>query len=410
MNRTPQGTRESTLRKESWLWLGLAICFLPAWAGCDGGAEVAVKETVDSLLVDASAIDFSTNPELRERISATPHGYFRFINIRFGQVICADFPDLIRAPQVNLHGDAHIEQYAVTDLGRGLTDFDDSATGPATIDLLRFAVSLRITSRILGWEDEQENLILQFLEGYLESMASTEAKASEPSPVQRLRSAFRDDRNAYFEWVESMMEPLDQGTALGLVEAMQSYVQDMAQQRPELAPDYFRVIQLGGLKLGIGSALDRKYLVRVQGPSRDSLDDEVLEFKQLRNLEGIPCIRAGKDDPFRILTSQIRIAYNPFPLLGYLRFDGLIFWAHSWVQNYQELEIQKSFESPQELAEVARDVGIQLGLGHPKLIASPFDAQLRADLTRFVEEIQDRLLEVTNLLADRTEESWNSFR
>ena len=37
-------------------------------------------------------------------------------------------------PLFNLHGDAHLEQYAITDLGRGLTDFDDSSRGPAIVE------------------------------------------------------------------------------------------------------------------------------------------------------------------------------------------------------------------------------------------------------------------------------------
>jgi Ser/Thr protein kinase RdoA (MazF antagonist) len=42
---------------------------------------------------------------------------------------------------VNLHGDAHLEQFAVTDASFGLIDFDDAVGGPAVIDLLRFGVS-----------------------------------------------------------------------------------------------------------------------------------------------------------------------------------------------------------------------------------------------------------------------------
>ena len=43
--------------------------------------------------------------------------------------------------------------------------------------------------------------------------------------------------------------------------------------------------------MGVGSALDLKFLVRVRGATGDPLDDVVLQVKQVRDLGGIPCIR-----------------------------------------------------------------------------------------------------------------------
>ena len=62
--------------------------------------------------------DFSQNPPLLKRVISSPHGYFRFINIQFSQEVCHRFSNtLAGTPSLNLHGDAHIEQYAVTDMG-----------------------------------------------------------------------------------------------------------------------------------------------------------------------------------------------------------------------------------------------------------------------------------------------------
>ncbi len=93
------------------------------------------------LRVPVSSYDFRQNPELLERIVASPYGYFRFINQRFAQSLCVRFAeDLTSMPKVNLHGDAHVGQYSVTESGRGLTDFDDASIGPAILDLIRFGV------------------------------------------------------------------------------------------------------------------------------------------------------------------------------------------------------------------------------------------------------------------------------
>ncbi|MHC4149976.1 MAG: hypothetical protein ACYSR5_10880, partial [Planctomycetota bacterium] len=94
-------------------------------------------------------------------------------------------------------------------------------------------------------------------------------------------------------------------------------------------------MKMGYLKMGIGSALDLKYLVRVKGRTADANDDVVLEIKEVRDLSGVECIQTGKNiDPFRILLGQARIAYRPFEHLGYFEFRRHNFWVHAWVDNY----------------------------------------------------------------------------
>ena len=50
-------------------------------------------------------------------------------------------------PNVQLHGDAHLEQYAFTKSAWGLDDFDDSTRGPALVDIIRFLGSIDLTVR-----------------------------------------------------------------------------------------------------------------------------------------------------------------------------------------------------------------------------------------------------------------------
>ena len=109
----------------------------------NGFSNLYSQGTTNPLFVDPKTQDFSQNPILLKRILASPHGYFRFINKQFSRNICQELEEMYAgSPSFNLHGDAHLEQYAVTDLGRGLTDFDDSSAGPAILDIMRFGVSL----------------------------------------------------------------------------------------------------------------------------------------------------------------------------------------------------------------------------------------------------------------------------
>ena len=326
--------------------------------------------------------------------------------------ICRRFGGSVEGtPPFNLHGDAHLEQYAVTDLGRGLTDFDDSSTGPAVVDLLRFGVSLELACRERGCSDEVDRLYEEFLRGYEVALDDPSTEAPEPAVVRRLRQDFSFDRQAYFEWIASLMQPMPSTERQELGDAMSPYVEAMLTQEPSLGPRYFEIVDMGYLRSGIGSALDLKFLVRIRGAGEDPLDDRVLEVKQVRALGSIDCITVSRgSDPFRILVGQSRIAYNPYGLLGYLRMRELTFWIHAWVENYRELSIEKEVMSNDELAEVAHDVGVQLGRGHPNQIGAPLDLQLRREQMRLLERDRELIKSQRHELAELVVEAWQRFR
>jgi hypothetical protein len=210
--------------------------------------------------------------------------------------------------------------------------------------------------------------------------------------------------------VETISDPVPLEEAKALIVALGPYVEVMVAENSDLEPRYFEVISVGFLRLGIGSALDRKYLIRIRGPSDHLEDDLMLELKQVRDLTGIECISVSKgSDPFRILVGQSRIAYQPYRLLGYVRFQDLTFWIHAWVDNYVEASITETFQSPEELAEVAYDIGVQLGRGHPKQIASPLDLQVRREQLRLLERDEARIKATTEDLALEVTAAWKKF-
>ena len=389
---------------------GLVV--LAVWACSEDEPPEAPNEVVNPLLVDPSAQDFSENPALLERVIASPHGYLRFINIPFSQEVCRRAGDLLDGvPIFNLHGDAHIEQYAVTDLGRGLTDFDDSSKGPAVIDILRLMVSLRLAAQMNGWEGEIDSIIGRFLAGYRIALEDPAAMAPEPVVAGRLRAGFKYDRDEYFAWVESIVDPVPAAEAEGLIEAMSPYIQIMHEQHPELDPRYFEIVEVGYLRLGIGSALDRKYLVRIRGAEDAADDDVMLELKQVRDLHAIDCISVGRgNEPLRILIGQSLIAYQPYGLLGYVLFDDLTFWIHAWVDNYAEVSILESFRSPSELADVAYDIGQQLGRGHTNQVAPNLDLQVRQTLLRQLTRDESQIREISLDMARQVNDAWAEFR
>lgn len=389
-------------------FLPVLVFVVFALSQCSNTSE---KITNNPFYVPPSEFDFSKNPPLLERILSGPHGYFRLINIVFSNEVCREFQHtLLGAPSLNLHGDAHIEQYAVTDLGRGLTDFDDSSTGPSIIDWMRFGVSSNLACRAYKWDTHKDELFTKFIQGYRDALTDPLIEAPEPTVVQRIKAEFKTDRKAYFEWVDTQMDPMPKSEKDSLITAIKPYVETMLAERGDLKLSYFKIVEIGYLHMGIGSALDLKYLVRVQGNTQNPLDDVVLEMKEVRDLSGIECISTGqKIDPFRILLGQARIAYQPFHHLGYFQFRGQNFWVHSWVDNYKEVEIGETFQSYEELAEVAYDIGVQLGKGHVKHIAAPLDLQVRRKQLEILDRYEAEFLEACNDIADSVIEAWEIF-
>jgi hypothetical protein len=405
--------------------LGIALVVL---AGCgDHGrrdreppAPVARTDLAarSPLFVAPSSRDFSRNRPLLDRILANPHGYFRFVNREFAQQVCKRFDgQLALVPLVNLHGDAHVEQYAVTDSRRGLTDFDDSAIGPAVLDLVRFGVSLRLTQRANGWSGDENAPLEALLRGYREALTRPDEVPAPPAVVARLRAQFGGGHHRALAQAEQLIDPneipLDK-----LHDISRRYREQMIAANPELGPDFFVPKRAGRLRIGVGSALDEKYLIRAEGPTPDDDDDIILEAKEVRDLSGIDCIQSSPpSDPFRILTAQSRIAYEPYRLTGYAMIrppsgDRKIrtFWIHQWEDNYVELRHDRSLRSPDELEAVAYDVGFQLGLGHPKEIADPHGAELRRALGRAIDELEPKLVEVVAEMTGEVVSAWEQFK
>lgn len=355
--------------------------------------------------------DFSANPGLADRICASPHSYFRFINVAFSQAVCQRFREAIdTSPTLNLHGDAHLEQYAVTDLGRGLTDYDDAASGPGVLDLVRFGVSLRLACSELNWPEQSNSMLATFLNGYRQALDDPALQAPEPEVVQKIAGQFTRDREKYLAWIRSIMAPMPTAEQDSLGLALQPYFDAQRREHPETPQDYFKIVAVGYLHMGIGSALDLKYLARIQGKTAAPEDDVLLEIKEVRDLRAIDCIVAGrKSDPFRVLLGQARIAYQPFHHLGYFRFRSKSFWVQSWVDNYKEIQIGKSFASAQELAQVAYDVGVQLGQGQVKYIATPFEHQLRQEQKNFVTRNEAEIISACKELAEAILAAWQQF-
>jgi hypothetical protein len=319
-------------------------------------------------------------------------------------------------PNVNLHGDPHLENYAITERGRGLTDFDDATIGPMVLDLVRFGVSIHLSCRANGWQDKAEPLVKSFLSSYTAALRDPGLTIPPPELVARVRAGFTTDKERSLAAKEELMKPL--GEPLENFEApFMQYIDQMAVKRPELPSHFFEIKKAGRLKMGVGSAMDEKYLVEVEGATKAREDDLFLEIKEVRDLHGISCILLSEENPIRPIVMQARLADKPYRYTGFIviaRSAGYktdkMFWVHEWPDNYHELSIHTSFQTPQDLGDIAADVGVQLGLGHPRSISDTYSSELRSRMLSTLAELQVEIEQTISDLTRQTIAAWKQFR
>lgn len=362
----------------------------------------------DGLATDPRDSRFAGRPDLVTTIAATPHGYFRFVGTGFAAETCRLFEDALDAfPEVNLHGDAHVEQYAVTSLGRGLTDFDDCTRGKPVIDLVRFGASLVLAARQKGWAAEEEPSVEAFLRGYRSGLKSTRLTLNMPAIALRLRSRFSWDHRPALARARRM---IDQAPV-----PKESFAAPMARAAEliafsrEIPASFFEIKHIGALSMGIGSALDEKYLIITEGPSPSEEDDLVLEAKQVRDISGNPCVRSDTGAS-RVLDGQRLIAYEPFAYAAVVPRGETWFWVHDWTDDYAETSISDELRTPRELREVAYDTGVQLGRAHPKNPDGTRDRRRINEIDWGVTRHKARIRRAIRDMADRSEAAWRAFR
>jgi Uncharacterized protein conserved in bacteria (DUF2252) len=360
-------------------------------------------------------------PELIERLRADPYDYFRFVNRSWIARVCDDFSsDLEGLPVVRLHGDAHVEQFALAKDAWGLDDFDDSARGPAVVDIVRFLGSIDLAARQRSWEKDRDRLFDRFVDGYKRGLAEPHYLPPPPDIIGRLRAQAPPTRAAFLAWGESKMQPLGDTSMKAVVAAMEAVARVVLRERPDLTPEYFRVVRAGSVKSGVGSAVLPKIMVRVRGPSDDPADDELLESKKIGDLSGLSCLKTPTVQPtLRIIdgSKQLgRLKHNIMAAGPELSITEVMatgerlqdWWIRSLDPSYREVRLTE-LQSVRDLAAISYDAGVQLGSGRLQDKTVPLSGYDRQRLSAVVAKLEKRYRQEATKLVDDLLHGWREF-
>ena len=356
----------------------------------------------------------SAPTELVDRLRADAFTYFRLVNRSWTARVCDAFRDVSDLPIVRLHGDAHVEQYAFTEDAWGLADFDDSTRGPEFIDIVRFLGSIDLATRKRGWRQDRDALWDRFFAGYRAGLGNPADQPPEPGIVRLLRGQAQRNRAAFLSWGEGQMQPMQEATSKSVVEGMAAFERFIRRERPDLRSGYFAVKQAGWLRMGVGSTATRKVLIRVQGPTTDDQDDELLEAKEVANLDGVSCLAESTTTPaLRVVdgTRQLGrlkhdiLAVGPtqlIPAAADRAEHWLNWWVSSWEPSYGEVHLD-DLRSVEDLADIVYDSGVQLGAGDPT------DASARKQPQLSVLRLEDRMRKETATIVEELLAGWREL-
>ena len=360
-------------------------------------------------------------PELIERLRADPYDYFRFVNRSWIARVCDDFSsDLEGLPVVRLHGDAHVEQFALTQDAWGLDDFDDSARGPAVVDIVRFLGSIDLVTRRRAWEKDRSTLFDRFVEGYKRGLTDPHYLPPAPDIVGRLRAQAPATRAALLAWGESKMQPLGDTSMKAVVAGIEAVARVVLRERPDLTPEYFRVVRAGSFKIGVGSAVIPKIMVRVRGPSDDPADDELLESKKIGDLSGLSCLKTPTVQPtLRIIDGSKQLgrlkhnimAAGPELIIPEVMATGerlQDWWIRSTDPSYREVRLTE-LQSVRDLAAISYDAGVQLGSGRLQDKTVPLSGYDRQRLSAVMAKLEKRYRHEASKLVDELLRGWREL-
>jgi uncharacterized protein (DUF2252 family) len=379
------------------------------------------------------AANQGSSPDLASRKYAamrqTPFSFMRGAC----QLFYSSLPDVVTlsgAPPAWLAGDLHVENFGTYKGDNRLTyfdvtDFDETALGPLTLDLVRFLASIRIGAAEWGVSDEDsEALIERSLVAY-----STELALGKPSWIER--ESARGTIKRLFAQVAGRSRSELLGRYTTRKGKRRRFVIDGRHLLPATADEregveqmigaigaaardteYFRVVDVARRIAGIGSIAFPRYVVLVEG--RGSPDRNVLLDTKLAHPSAIATLRAGQpvwqDDAARIVAVQRHSVVVAPAFLFSAEWNGKSFCVREMQPQEDRVRLHDWEKQPKKISEAIVSMASVAAWLHLRgggwLGSAPIE-----QLSAFGRETSWRgaVLQLARDAADRTRQQYSEF-
>lgn len=364
-------------------------------------------------LTTATLRERGASPALLDKVGASAYRYFRVVAEPFKHRTCEAFRDLRwRLPSGAVHGDAHLEQFVVTDGDYGLADFDNAGYGPAIVDLVRYAASLHLACREVKGGCDAEEAVTAYLDAYRTALDHRVPRVKPPI-VDRMRARLGPDPEAWLKWAEGLMQPLTPTDEARVRTEWGRFVALMRETNPARPERFYRISRLGLVEFGLGSALERKMLVRIEGPTDDPRDDMILEARRHSIPEFRGCVWRPTGGSLNVFMLTSLLAHPLPDVFGVLpNPDGEELpeiWVQSWEPGYRELSLA-DIAGQADVNALAADAGTQLAGHFWTTTPEELRGHQRFTQLRAFELTERRARDVARSLAQEVTAAWTRYR
>jgi uncharacterized protein DUF2252 len=368
-----------------------------------------------SLAVDKSSLrQRGASADLIAKIDASAYRYFRLLSRQFAARTCFAFQDLRwRLPNIAVHGDAHLEQFVVTRTTHGIEDFDQAGYGPAVVDLVRYAASIHLACRQASWRCDPDQAVSSYFTAYREAIDHP-VPPTTPGIVQRLRQTSSESAVSWLSWVDSQIHPLPPDEDALDRRGWARFVALVSAVRQDRPSSQFEISRLGSIDIGVGSALEKKLLVRTRGATDAPDDDLILEMRLTTRPTGTECVwRPPNGGSLHVILLTSLLGRRMPDIFGFLPQEqdqsAPEWWVQSWDPGYRELSIA-DITTQSELDELAADAAHQLAGHFWGTFPEPLRQYLRFAQLRAFELVETRARQLARELAAETVAGWERFR
>lgn len=366
-------------------------------------------------VLDKRALRESGGDTMVRKLESSPYRYFRFLSREFESRTCWAFRDVkYGLPVVTVHGDAHLEQFVVTHDSYGLEDFDRGGYGPTVVDLVRYAASIDLACRQASFACDANAAIERYLSQYRASIDKPSERLPPPSVTSRVQRKAPQDRKAWLAWADTQMAPLSKQEEERTRRSWAAFRDLQRAVHPDRPPEFYEIVRVGELKMGVGSGLERKLLFRIRGPSTDPMDDVVLEARSGDVTESSGCVwRPSNGTAMHVLLFMSLLGPRMPDVIGFVSFDrapdNRPFWVQSWNPGYVELSTT-DIQSQAELEELAASAGQQLSGHFWTKFPEPLRAYQRFAQLQAFDLVRSRVATVAHELAAEIVEEHAKFK
>jgi hypothetical protein len=187
----------------------------------------------------------------------------------------------------------------------------------------------------------------------------------------------------------------------------------MRETTPARPESFYRIHRIGSIEIGLGSALERKMLIRITGPTDDPRDDLILEARNHSLPEYRGCVwkpTGGSLNVFMLTSLLAHSLPEVFGILPNPAGDVLPeIWIQSWDRGYRELSLS-DLRGQADLNALAADAGTQLAGHFWTTFPEALRGHQRFTQLRAFELAEDRSRALARSLAAEVIAEWKRFR